>query len=62
MHLAVQQPADLDRVGLHDRVAQRHLAVAADGHDALVAHAQNRGRTNFHQGASPVIREPPRRL
>ena len=31
-HLAVQQLADLDRVGLHDLGAERHLAVAADGH------------------------------
>ena len=30
-HLAVEQPANLLGVGLHDRRAERHLAVAADG-------------------------------
>ena len=33
-HLAAVQPADLVGVALHDHVAERHLAVAADGHAA----------------------------
>ena len=37
-HLAVQQLADLDRVGLHDLGAERHLAVAADRHPVPLAH------------------------
>ena len=47
MTLTVRQPADLDRVGLHDRVAERHLAVAADGDPALVADGQDRRRADF---------------
>ena len=46
--LAFKQPADFHRVGLHHGVAERHLAVAADGHPALVAHAQNGRGADFH--------------
>ena len=48
MTLLSSKPANLDGVGLHDRVAQRHLAVAADGDLSLVAHAEDRGGMGFH--------------
>ena len=43
-HLAVQQLADLDRVGLHDLGAERDLAVAADGHPVPLANRKDRRR------------------
>ena len=41
-HLALVQPAHLARVALHHGVAERDLAVAADGDDAVAAHAEDR--------------------
>ena len=43
-HLAVEQLADLDRVGLHDLGAQRDLAVAPDRHPVPLAHRKDRRR------------------
>ena len=43
----VQQAANFDRVGLHDRTADRHLAIAAEGDHAVVPDAQNRRRTSL---------------
>ena len=47
-HFAFRQAADFHGVGLHHGRAQRHLAVAADGHFALVPHRKNGCRANFH--------------
>ena len=59
--LAVEQLADLDRVGLHDGRAERHLAVAADGHPPAAPDRQDRRRMPV-QGTSPrsasVVRSP----
>ena len=41
-HAAVGQRANLHGVGLHHRVAEAHLAVAADGDAAVVADGENR--------------------
>ncbi len=42
-HLAVVQAPHLARVALHDLVAERDLAVAAERHAAVAAHANDRG-------------------
>ncbi len=42
-HLALVQAAHLAGIALHDRVAERDLAVAADGDAAVAAHAEDRG-------------------
>ena len=41
-HLAVEQSADLLRVVLHHRVAERDLAVAGHGYAAVAPHRQDR--------------------
>ncbi len=41
-HLAVGQAPHFARVGLHDGIAERHLAVAAEHDRALAPHRQNR--------------------
>jgi hypothetical protein len=41
-HVAFVQAPHLARVAFHDRVAERDLAVAAHGHEAVAAHAQDR--------------------
>ncbi len=43
---AIGERANFHRVGLHDRVAEAHLAVAADRHAAFVADGQNGGGAN----------------
>src|SRR5207302_6908328 len=45
---------DLGRVGLHDRVAERDLTVAAHGHVSVAPDAQDRGAVYAHW--SPGLR------
>src|SRR5262249_3691862 len=51
--LAVVQPADLVGVALHDDVAERDLAVAADGNAAVVSHGQDRRGTDGGHNCAP---------
>src|SRR5690606_31191513 len=41
-HAPVAEASHLARVALHDLIAHRDLAVAADGHLAVAPHAKNR--------------------
>ncbi len=47
-HLSLGQTANLHGVGLEHGIAQAHLAVAADGHDTAMAHAEDRRSADFH--------------
>ena len=47
-HLPVVEAAHLAGVALHDHVAQRDLAVPANDHGAVTAHAQNGGSSETH--------------
>ena len=46
-HAAVGERADLHRVGLHHGLAEADLAVAADGHAAVVADGEDRRGANL---------------
>jgi hypothetical protein len=54
-HVAALHAADLVGVALHDDAAERHLAVAADGDAALVAHGQDGGGAQFGHGQPPFV-------
>ena len=43
------QAANLRRIGLHDRRAERHLSIAAQGQLAVVANREDRGRSKSYR-------------
>ena len=54
-HLVVVEAAHLARVALHDDVAERHLAVAAERDAAAAAHGQDGGAVElFHRSETRI--------
>src|SRR5690606_35218611 len=47
-HLILVEPAHLAGVGLHDRVSERHLSVAAERHPPVAANAEYRRAVDVH--------------
>ena len=60
-HLVVIEPADLARRGLDHDVAERDLAVAAQGHFAVAAHGKDGGAVEDFHGTLQTDAAPDRR-